>query len=76
MQNGMAQCGAYLGGGYVGDGVGSDFSEVGRLGRGSCSWDMCNFYLVDLTAKSDNRNGNCERGCKRKLIPKKSSLSG
>ena len=33
------------------------------------------FQIFALPTKSDNRNGNCERGCKGKSIPKKSSLS-
>ena len=55
--------------------IGSNVSGVGRLGRGAHSWDMRDFPLVAMPAKSENRNENCERGCERKLIPKKSSLS-
>ena len=46
--NNEAQCGAYFGIGYVGDGVGCDISGVGRLGSGARSWDLCTFTLVVL----------------------------
>ena len=41
--------------------------------HGLCAPSTCS---VVLTAKSENRNGNCDRGCDRELISKKSSLSG
>ena len=56
--------------------MGRNVSGVGRLGSGARSWDMRAFPLVVMPAKSENINGNCERGCKGKLIPKNSSISG
>ena len=56
------------------DGVGLDVSGVDRLGSGAPSWALHSFTLVFLPEKVIN--GNCERGCERKFIPKKSSLSG
>ena len=40
---------------------------------GSARLSLCS---VVLSEKIDNRNGNFERGCQGKLIPKKSSISG
>ena len=57
-------------------GRGGNVMGVGKLGRGVRSQALCDFPLVVLTAKSENINGNCERGCRGKLIPKKLSLCG
>ena len=35
-----------------------DVSGVGLLGSGACSWDLHDFTLVVLPAKSENRNFN------------------
>ena len=56
----------------MGDEVGHDVSEVGRLGSGEFSWALHAFSLVLLPAKIEK--GNYERGWERKLIPKKLSL--
>ena len=53
-------------------GEGHDVSGVGWLGGGARSWDLHAFLLVFLLAKIENINGNCERGCEGKSIPKKS----
>ena len=50
------------------DEEGSDVVGVGRLGSGARSWDLCAFHFVLLPAKSENINGNCEKGCEGKLI--------
>ena len=60
------------------DGVGLDVSGVDRLGSGAPSWYQRDFPLVIFScmpAKSENRNGDFEQGCKGKSIPNKSSLS-
>ena len=75
-RNGAAQGESYLGRGDVGDGVGRDVSGVDRLGSGACSWALRAFSLVMLSCPRKVRNGNCERGCEGKLIPKKLGLSG
>ena len=60
-----------------GGGGGRNVAGLGRLGSGMCSWDLHAFPPVVLTAKSENINGNCERGCEGELmIPKKLSLGG
>ena len=51
-----------------GGNVGERSTLVGSACLSPCS--------IVLSAKSENRNGNCDRGCKGKSIPKKSSLNG
>ena len=60
----------------VGGGGGGDVLGVGMLGSRECSQDQRAFPLVMLSCLRKVRYGNFERGCKGRLIPKKSSLSG
>ena len=75
---GAARRGTYLGGGYkweMGGGVvylGWTVCGAERA-HGLCALLPLLFFLP---VKSENINGNCERGCKGMLIPKKSSLIG
>ena len=55
-------------------GGGGDVAEVGRLGRGACSWDLRNFLLVLLSWSQRVRNDNYERRCEGGSIPMESSL--
>ena len=76
MRNNASRSGSYLSSVLVGDGVSINVSRVGRVGSGERSWYLRAFPLFFLPAKSESINGNCEKGCKVKLMPKKSILSG
>ena len=67
-QDSMVRRGSYLGGGEVVDGVGSNVSGVGRLESGSRSWALHAYPLVLLSCLQKFRNGDCDQGCKEKLI--------
>ena len=49
---------------------------LGLAGRGAeRAHGLCALFPL-LSCQQKVRNGNCERGCEGRLIPKKSSLSG
>ena len=59
-------------------GIGARCCGAGTVGERSAlivSVRLSPYYVV-LPKKSENRNGNCEQGCRGKSILNKSSLSG
>ena len=66
-QNGLEQCGVYLGRGKVGsEGGGHNVSELGWLRSRVCSWEM-RFYSSSVVLLAKMRNGNCE-GCPKFVL--------